>query len=51
MAKRAIRCAECTCTQAVCLAAESPRDCKGCSQAANSFAAECCCWQAAHGLA
>ena len=46
-----IRCAECNCYPAVCLAAETARDCKGCSQVANSFTAECCCWQAAHGLA
>jgi hypothetical protein len=47
---RVIRCAECNCYPRICMAAETPRDCKGCSQVAN-IAAECCCWQAAHGLA
>ena len=51
MARLPIRCAECNCYPQVCLAAETARDCKGCSQAANSFSAECCCWQAARGLA
>lgn len=51
MVRATIRCAECNCLPATCLAAETARDCKGCSQAANSFAAECCCWQAAHGFA
>jgi hypothetical protein len=51
MARQVIRCSECNCHPAICLAAETARDCKGCSQAANSFVAECCCWQAAHGFA
>ena len=51
MARAPIRCGECNCTREICVAAETARDCKGCSQAANSFGAECCCWQAAHGFA
>lgn len=51
MARQVIRCSECNCHPAICMAAETARDCKGCSQAANSFTAECCCWQAAHGFA
>lgn len=51
MAKLSIRCSECNCTPATCLAAETAKDCRGCSQAANPFAAECCCWQAAHSIA
>lgn len=45
-----IRCGECNCTPAICMAAETAGDCIGCSQVA-SASAECCCWQAAHGLA
>lgn len=45
---KVIRCGECNCYHAICLAAETARDCRGCSQAAN-ISAECCCWQAAHG--
>ncbi len=45
-----LRCAECNCSQATCTAAETAGDCQDCSQAAN-VSAECCCWQAAHGLA
>jgi len=50
MARGVIRCAECNCHPAICMAAETSRDCRGCSQVAN-IAAECCCWQAAQGLA
>lgn len=50
MPKGVVRCAECNCHPAICLAAETARDCRGCSQVSN-VSAECCCWQAAHGLA
>jgi hypothetical protein len=50
LAKKVIRCAECNCYPAICMDAETARDCRGCSQVAN-VSAECCCWQAAHGLA
>lgn len=45
-----VRCAECNCTPRVCMDAESPGECRGCSQASGP-AAECCCWNAVHGIA
>jgi len=50
MPRAVIRCAECNCYPAICLAAETARECRGCSQVAGP-SAECCCWQAANGLA
>lgn len=47
---RGMKCAECNCTRAICISAETSRECRGCSQVAN-VSAECCCWQAAHGVA
>src|SRR5712692_1035581 len=50
MPKALVRCADCNCSAAKCMAAETARDCPGCSQVA-AVSAECCCWQAAHGVA